>query len=124
MWKFMQADPDNAELGFQLGKVMRWGSSTHWTALRYFKTAFKAKATKERCGDDDVHMAIVSGFHLEAKDELFATASSIASACWDQVRKPMVKAFDEKDARFLENACPYMKSKKALDAERAKLCKG
>jgi hypothetical protein len=123
MWKFMQDDPDNGELGFRLGKVMRWGSSTHWTALRYFKSAFKGKAIKERCADDDVHMAVVSGFHLNAKNELLATAKDIASACFDYLKKPMLVELDQKHERYLKAACPVLMAKKALDADRAKLCK-
>lgn len=124
-YKFIEADADNTELAFKMGKLVRLNAK-HWAALRYFKKALTAKNTKAMCADEDIKLAVLSGLALPSSYDALPIAKEVAQgACWDNLKKPILEAFNEdsENGYVRTNACALLKAKKALNAEQAKTCK-
>jgi hypothetical protein len=124
-YKFVDADAGNSDLAFKMGKLVRLNAK-HWAALRYFKLALKGKGSKTMCGDEDVKLAVLSGLALPDSYDALPIAKEVAQgACWDNLKKPIVDAFNEdsENGYVRTNACGFLKAKKALSAEQAKTCK-
>ena len=124
-YKFIDADTDNHELAFKMGKLVRLNAK-HWASLRYFKNALRAKDTKSMCADEDVKLAVLSGLALPDSYDALPIAKELAQgACWNNLKKPIVDAFNEdsENGYVRTNACSFLKAKKALSAEQAKTCK-
>lgn len=124
-YKFIEADAANTALAFQMGKLVRLNAK-HWAALRYFKRALTAKTAKAMCADEDIELAVLSGLALPASYDAMPIAVEIAKgACWANLRKPIVEAFDadSENGYIRTNACELLKAKKALTAAQAKTCK-
>jgi hypothetical protein len=124
-YKFIDADASNTDLAFKMGKLVRLNAK-HWASLRYFKSALKAKDTKAMCADEDIKLAVISGLGLPDSYDALPLAKEIAQgACWGNLKKPIVEAFNEdsENGYIRTNACGFLKAKKALSAEQAKSCK-
>jgi len=124
-FKFIEADNTNTDLAFKMGKAVRLNAK-HWAALRYFKVALTAKNTKAMCADEDIKLAVLSGLALPDSYDALPIAKEVAQgACWENLKKPIVEAFnaDSENGYVRTNACAFLKSKKALTAEQAKSCK-
>jgi hypothetical protein len=124
-YKFIEADTDNTDLAFKMGKLVRLNAK-HWASLRYFKKALTAKNTKAMCADKDIEMAVLSGLALPASYDAMPIAKEVAQGpCWENLKKPIVEAFNEdsENGYVRTNACGFLKAKKALSAEQAKTCK-
>ena len=124
-YKFIDADAGNTDLAFKMGKLVRLNAK-HWASLRYFKKALVSKNTKSMCADEDIKLAVLSGLALPSSYDALPIAKEIAQgACWDNLKKPIVEAFNEdsENGYVRTNACAFLKAKKALSAEQAKTCK-
>lgn len=124
-YKFIDADATNTELAFKMGKLVRLNAK-HWASLRYFKKALTGKATKAMCADEDVKLAVLSGLALPSSYDALPIAKEVAQGtCWENLKKPIVDAFNEdsENGYVRTNACAFLKAKKALSAEQAKTCK-
>lgn len=124
-YKFIDADAANTELAFKMGKLVRVNAK-HWASLRYFQKALAGKDAKKYCADEDVKLAVLSGLALPASYDALPIAKDVAQgACWDNLKKPIVEAFnaDSENGYVRTNACGFLKTKKALSADQAKTCK-
>ena len=124
-YKFVDADSGNADLAFKMGKLVRLNAK-HWASLRYFKLAIGTKGSKAMCADEDVKLAVLSGLALPDSYDALPIAKDVAQgACWENLKKPIIEAFDadSENGYVRTNACGFLKTKKALSATQAKTCK-
>ena len=78
------------------------------------------------CADEDIKLAVLSGLALPSSYDALPIAKEVAQGpCWENLKKPIVDAFDEdsENGYVRTNACSFLKAKKALSAEQAKTCK-
>ena len=124
-YKFIEADTDNTDLAYKMGKLVR-RNAKHWASLRYFKKALAAKHTKAMCADEDIKLAVLSGLGLPTSYDALPLAKEVAQGvCWENLKKPILDAFkeDSENGYIRTNACSFLKAKKALTADQAKSCK-
>ena len=64
-------------------------------------------------------MDVISGWGVSADNDALRIAKTITTACWTQLEKPLLTAFDaeDRDGKVHKNACAFLEDKRALSAD-------
>jgi len=124
--KFVDNDPQNAELAFSAGQLTR-RNQFHYGASPYFRRAVAvpglAKARRSAmCKHEDVGMAVVAGLGLPFDHALAKDSRDLAASCFEEQRKAIIAAVTPEASYALQNGCPLLQAKNALSAKQAKAC--
>jgi hypothetical protein len=122
--KFVEADAGNWELALKMAKAVRRNGNAY-NAVPHFKRALGGKGNATVCKDDDLKTAVIAGLGLPKDYDNAADARAIAgNNCFENLKKDIIKAFDEESSGGYvhDNACDFLKAKKALNATQAKTC--
>jgi len=125
--KFVDADPDNAELALKMAKLVRRNTSPHAGAAGYFKRALAAagKNADRVCKDPDLKLVVVSGFNLPDHYEDAGTIREIViKTCWPEFKKTVhdeLKAHGETSYER-RNTCTILKDRNALTGDQTRMC--
>ena len=121
-FRFVSADPDNHELAFKAGKLVRRKMS-NFVAAPYFELALRGKPAGKWCAEEDVALAVLAALGVPDKEAEVGPAKKIAfSICFKQLKDRLSKEVVHGNKHYLKNACPGLKSKKALKGIRLKKC--
>lgn len=119
---FVKADPKNAKLAFEAGKLTRLRGS-RYIAVRLFAMAFADKAQRKGCSDEQVSLAILPVMGNADDAETVGAAKKVAfDYCWTAMKAPVLEEFANAGKRFLGATCPALMRRKALTKFQQALC--
>ncbi|MEO1301878.1 MAG: hypothetical protein AAFV36_01730 [Myxococcota bacterium] len=117
----IKVDPDNSELAFELGKLVRL-ATTGGTAMTFFERALRDKKMRKNCGHEQVKIALsqASGQRDDRGDAMKKVAFEY---CWKQLKPTVMEEFAGGSSYTYANLCPGLQKKKALSAFQKAICK-
>src|SRR5690606_15064969 len=121
--RFVESSGGDRALALKVAKLVR-GSAISYGALLFFRHALGGKDDKAVCKDPDLQLAVVSGLGLPPNNVNAAEARTMMATCWDELKDPVVKAFDQdsKGGYVHQNTCEQLKAKRLLSPLQAKRC--
>jgi serine/threonine protein kinase len=102
------------EQQFELGKRVRL-NFMHWAAMPFFDAALAKNASRARCEDHDLGLAVVSGLSLpEGRTEKAMAERVFAGPCFAALRTPIEKELADSNANsaFGRSVCAITAKKK------------
>ena len=115
---WMKSHPDASY--FKAAKLVQKGSNAY-NAVPFYKAAFDKK--QGDCSDTDALDSVVAGFELPSDAKQIPMGKSLAfDTCWKEWKDDLAGQVDAKNCYYLKNVCPELTKKKALNAERQKIC--
>ncbi|MEM6730329.1 MAG: hypothetical protein AAF658_02165 [Myxococcota bacterium] len=119
--KLIDLDPKNTKLAFELGKIVRLGT-TGGSAMIYFERALKDKKMRTECAHEEVKTALEQA--ASQTDDRGAAMKKVAfDYCWAQLKTDVVEQFARGSKSTHRNLCPGLAKKRALSAFQKAVCK-
>ena len=122
--KFVKSDAGNLDLTFKAGKLARLNLK-HWAAAPFFASALTEPNKDQRCDDEDVALAVMSGLALPKSgyEPQFGASVKLAQLCWKELKAPLAEQIASNGDYFRENTCGVFKTNNALEGKVANVCR-
>ena len=119
---FIQQAPDDRDLAFAAGKIVRRKMSYAY-AMAFFYHALNGAPTLARCDDEDVWLALSAALDLRnAKSEALRMAKDVGfGTCWENLQGKLIDSVTDTPKR-MQHICSSLLEKKALKGVRLKKC--
>lgn len=116
----IQKDPENKELAFKAGKLVRLNMHSA-AAVPFFIQALKGRSDPKRCADSDVLLAVKSGMGLADKNANGARELGF-SLCFNTLKTQLLEDFYSSDNYATLNYCDALSKKKMLTEFQIAYC--
>lgn len=116
----IQKDPENKELAFKAGKLVRLNMHSS-AAAPFFIQALKGRSDPKRCADPDVLLAIKAGMGLSDKNAKSARELGF-SLCFNALKAQLLEDFYGSNNYAVVNYCDSLSEKKMLTEFQKAYC--